>query len=688
MSSAEIAALAQVQRPVVTNWARRHDDFPRPVERAGSRLLYDGGAVLGWLLRTGRGNAPASTLEAELALHTLTAGLNFLSGTELVEVLTALICLQHHDGGSLTDSDAADLVERARFLDPEDTFLRREIEHAASLGSALPLLTRQAEALTEGAYNAADALDWVLNARRRLHADDLATTAVLPQVAACMACLATAHAPDTAAIANPDCGVGDLLAAAQALADADDVHTYLASDRHESAVRLTRRRILVRGVFAYDMDIAQGDLPPLDSIDAHTPVALLAALPYTPAESRDTGAALERVGDLVGDIQGPFTAVILGPADALVHSLAAHSAADQLRRAFLTGGRLKAVVTLPGGVLPYYPGYRTALWVLSHGPGVPRTGRLLTIDLSGRELTSAVLDALIEDVDVWRQSGWRGDVAHNTRAGAILAVADLDRRPGFPLMPLGSTLADRYSRQAQERPVRIAAAEVRYNALADRARTEHETVGPLRVRTAARPDGEGMRRTTVGALIRTKRLRKVNGHRIAAEHLTAQGHYAVIGVEEVAGVRPVGSRRIDRDVFIGGYEHAAFTEPGDIVVTANPSFGAYVDEEGLSVVAFPARILRIRQDAERPLRPRALAALLRAAAAENRRTRGAVRAARKIEEYHIPDLAPDEAADYEATLADIARRVALLREQAAALEDLEHLTAAGIADGTLTIRTN
>lgn len=687
MSSAEIAALAQVQRPVVTNWARRHDDFPRPIARGGSRLLYDGGAVLGWLLRTGRGNAPASILEAELALHTLTTGLEYLSGTELVEVLTALICLQHHDGGSLTGTDAAELVERARFLDPEDAFLRREIEHAARLDSALPLLTRQAEALIEGAYNAADALDWVLDARRRLNADDLATTAVLPQVAACMARLATAHVPDTAAIANPDCGVGDLLAAAQALADADDVHTYLASDPHENAVRLTRRRILVRGVFAYGMDIAQGELPPLDSIDPHTSVALLATLPYQAGESRDAGAALERVGDLIGHIQGPFTAVVLGPADALVHPLSAHSAADQLRRAFLTGGRLKAVVNLPGGVLPYYPGYRTALWVLSHAPAAARTGRVLTVDLSGRELTPAVIDALVEDMDVWRESGWQGDAAHDTRAGTILAVADLDRRPGFPLIPQGSGLAARYSRQAQDRPVRIAAAEVRYNALADRARDDHEASGPLRVRTAARLDDDRLRRITVGALIRAKRLRKVNGHRIAAEHLTAHGHYVVIGAEEVTGLRPMGSRRIDRDVFFGGYERAAFTEPGDIVVTASPSFGAYVDEEGLSVVAFPARILRIRQDAERPLRPRVLAALLRNAAAENRRTPGAVRAARKIEEYRIPDLAPDEAAAYEATLADIARRAALLCEQAAALEELSNLTAEGITDGTLTIRT-
>ncbi|WP_255306171.1 hypothetical protein [Streptomyces sp. Wb2n-11] len=138
-------------------------------------------------------------------------------------------------------------------------------------------------------------------------------------------------------------------------------------------------------------------------------------------------------------------------------------------------------------------------------------------------------------------------------------------------------------------------------------------------------------------------------------------------------------------MLLTAYEHAEFTQPGDVVVTATPSFGACVDEEGLSVVAFPARVLRVRPDAERPVRPRVLAALLRAAAAEYARVGGAVRAARRLEDFPIPDLDQEEADRYEALLAEIGRRTTLLRQQTAALDDLAALTAAGLTDGTLTL---
>jgi len=62
-----------------------------------------------------------------------------------------------------------------------------------------------------------------------------------------------------------------------------------------------------------------------------------------------------------------------------------------------------------------------------------------------------------------------------------------------------------------------------------------------------------------------------------------------------------------------------------------------------------------------------------------------VRAPRRLEDLIIPDLPPDEADRYDALLAMIGRRSALLRAQAAVLDDLSRLVAAGIADGTLTL---
>ncbi|AYG82259.1 putative type I restriction enzymeP M protein [Streptomyces hundungensis] len=48
LSRAELAALAGVMRPAVTNWQRRYEDYPEPV-RAGESELFSLRAVLGWL---------------------------------------------------------------------------------------------------------------------------------------------------------------------------------------------------------------------------------------------------------------------------------------------------------------------------------------------------------------------------------------------------------------------------------------------------------------------------------------------------------------------------------------------------------------------------------------------------------------------------------------------------------------
>ena len=47
ISQARVAMLAGVSRPAVTQWRKRHPDFPAPVNRDGDRFLLDD--VIGWL---------------------------------------------------------------------------------------------------------------------------------------------------------------------------------------------------------------------------------------------------------------------------------------------------------------------------------------------------------------------------------------------------------------------------------------------------------------------------------------------------------------------------------------------------------------------------------------------------------------------------------------------------------------
>ncbi|WCN07385.1 hypothetical protein [Streptomyces sp. M92] len=706
---AEIAALAQVRRPVPTTWSRRHPDFPAPVAHVDDRPLFDGRAIVDWLTSTGRGNTDARRLRAELALYTLAAWRTpDLPAPVLVGALTALICLRQQLDAPVSGQDWAGLLARAADLDPEDQFLLSELravpggpdDHTGgSTGSAGstssadtrgPALATLADELTEAAYTPAEAFDWVLEARRRLGSHDPAADEPAPAVVHALAALAGVEdLSEESVLATPYARTGDLLAALHTLAPEGSGHTYLACDPDPDRVRLVRRRMLVRGVYEFQLDVTEGE-ELAASVDVWgDPHLLVCVLPYEAAEARDPVTVLDRIQALTDYLGTGSTAVVLGPADVLVGPLPRHDDADRLRRSFLSSGLLKAAIGLPEGVLPYRPGYRSAVWVLSRTTQEERTGLVLLADLSARPLTEPVLDALAEDIAIWRASGWRGDRRHEPRHAVIVPAKDLDDRPGSPFTPQHRPHESRYTRGVIERPARISGLERRLIELHEHSSASHraDLRAALRVQAVLRPeDQQPPQRTTVRRLIEQRRLRRRPGHRIAPEHITAEGHYTVLTPEEILGIARPGGRRIDRGLLLTAYDHAEFTEPGDLVVTANPRFGVHLDEAGLSVVAAPARVLRVRPDADPPVFPRVLAALLRAAAAEYARTSGAVRASRGIEDLLVPDLGREEAERFDALLAEVEGRAALLREQCAALDDLASTAAAGVADGTLTFQ--
>ncbi|MFE5936224.1 N-6 DNA methylase [Streptomyces sp. NPDC056470] len=682
----EIATLAQVKRPVPTTWSRRHSDFPAAVTRESGSPLFDAREVVDWLVRTGRGNAEPRRLRAEAALHTLSAWRSSgLSAPDLVGALTTLICLRQQHDAPVGEKSWDDLLSQAADLDAEDTFLFSELQAIPDPDRLGPALAALADELTEAAYTPAEAFDWVLEARRRLGSHDLAVDEPTPAVAHALVALAGVDTlADESVLATPYARSGDLLAALHAAAAEDAGHTYLAAELDPALTRLVRRRMLVRGVYEFSLDVTEGET--LSTEDWGDPDVLVCALPYEAGETRSARQALERIQDLTDYLGDGSTAVVLGPADALVRPLPRHGDADRLRRSFLNEGLLKAAISLPDGAFAYRPGYRTAIWILARTPKEERAGRVLLADYSAQPLTEPVFDVLAEDIAIWRASEWRGDRRHELRHAAVVLAKDLDDRPGSGFTPQHRSPEARYTRAVVERPARIADVERHLAELDERATRRTDVDGPLQTGAVLRPEDQQVRRTTVHRLLKDRRLRRRPGHRIAPEHLSTDGHYAVIGPEEILGTARFGSRRIDRGLVLTAYEHVQFTEPGDIVVTTSPRFGVHVDAEGLSVVVTPARVLRVHPDADPPVRPRVLAALLQAAASEHGRTSGAVRASYGIEDLSVPDLGREELERYEAVLAEIERRAELLRQQSEALDDLARITAAGMTDGTLTIQ--
>ncbi|MFJ7205220.1 hypothetical protein ACIQWR_16960 [Streptomyces sp. NPDC098789] len=688
----EIATLAGVKRPVVSTWRRRYSDFPAPVAENAGRPLFDGGEVTHWLISAGLGNTDPAELRTEVALFGIAALTDRFTAWQLIEVIGSLLCLRKLDARPLAGADSpggsaandqtlwSAVMRRAERMDAEDEFILRELR---SMDAAAAPLACLAEDLVEAAYGEHGAYEWLLSSRVRLGLDALFADAVAPELIALFTQLADVpprlEGGESVTVADPHARTGDMLAAVLRKADNSENITALAADPDVRFARITRRRLLLAGVDELALDVQIGHELEERLAD---PDVIVTQLPYRPGEDRSVQAALEGI-ERIADLLGPGAiALVLGPADALVDALRG-TEESRLRSALLRGNIVEAVIALPGGALPYRPGYRPALWVLNRSPIPAAEGKVLLADISAEALTEGVRRRLADDILLWRAEGFRAIDGHDPRYGRAVDVAMLDRAFGGPLTPPTLPASALLSRTVSERPALIAETEAHLERAVLRARSYEDERGAYRGRVLRRI-GRMPRRTTLGALIAEGRVAKLRGYRLAEEHLTAQGHHRVLGPEEITGQSPVDSRAMDRLVLATAYDRVALTEPGDIIYTLVPRLGTFVDHEGFSIVAFPARVLRVDRDAERQLTPRVLASLL-GAARNTSRSPSAVRAARRIEDYQLPDLEPDDVERFDALLAETEQREGLLRDQAEALAEARRLTVAGLADGTLTL---
>jgi hypothetical protein len=692
ISMPEIADLAGVHRPVVTTWRRRHPDFPSPVGEDRGRLLFDARSVVDWLVDTGR--ADRSQIDPDLRLHLLAclAGAvatsrggrrrgGTLTSRELTATVTALICLRHLDDEVLCPDGIADrhviadLRDRAADVDPHDELLRAEIgtlsEDAGGLAAAV-------DELVEAAWGCPQAYERVLAARHRLNVPDLYVDAVTPTLAGLIAGLSGAreHADRYGAVlvVDPAAGPGDLLMAVREQLGEYAVPAFAAAEADPFLARILRRRLAVHGVPPADRRV---DISADLTVSDPAPDVLVTRLPYQPKEGRGDANPLAAVREITEALGPGQTAVVLGPADLLVGALPPYRPAARTRNELLTSGRVEAVIQLPGGLMPFRPGYGTALWVLRREDPSPWRGRVLLADVSDRSLTADLVEALVWDVTTWRRDGHRPD-QHLRAYASQAAVAELivPRRPltiRHPAGPGGLT------GDAREAVARVADLESDLEQLA-----QSDARPAVRSRLASREDSAPARTQSVAALVKADQLIISKGYRIVAGDIIRGGHHPVLGVPELTGASPVGGRTIDRGVLAAEYPHLRLTEPDDLVVTIAPRLCVYRDREGFSVVEFPARALRVPPAERHRFSPRVLAALL-ADAGQGRRAAGAVRPSSRLDELQIALLSPAELARLDGLLATAEARRTLARRELDLLDELCHLAVTGLTGGTLTI---
>ncbi|WP_052136301.1 hypothetical protein [Arthrobacter sp. PAMC 25486] len=607
----DIAALAQVQRPVVSMWRSRSRNtgspFPTPTGRHGRQELFSAADITDWLTATGRGNNPHAAEDAAAFAAPLGPETRNTHFTALTALL-ALRCLADMPLGGQVGDDLLDLADE---IDPDDEFLFAELE---GLGPELLPLAAYADLLTDASYTSAAAFEQLLKDRFRagpsVHADTLLAAEAVDLVAATAVELAVDS--EQPPVFMDDGGSDFLLAVADILGEVAS-GTLCVGTWGNAAARLARRRMHVHGRSRDNVDVANQV-----SANRAGPARMvrLAQFPSPSQPITNPAEILTAIDEMALGMDGHSSAVVLAPAAILTDALqrTTHNReAEAIRSDVLRSGRLRAIVRLPRGLMPTKPRQAQALWVLGDAHAVLGDAHArvniadrwtMVADLSGAELTMDVRQDLVSDLAA--SLGTREEIrAHSFRFARLVPTRSL-------LAGSGSLTAETLASNSSGRPAphtRAAAAElIQAEAVLDAVNGNVQQQLLVSLAAGSLPT---MLPTTVSAALKDGSLKYLQGHRIADAHMgmgeSARAPLAIIGVAELTGNTVRGSRHISQLVFADSYPQGRLTEPGDVIFTTGAQGGAMVDEVGAAVVLYPARILRINTRRPRGLMPAILA---------------------------------------------------------------------------------
>jgi hypothetical protein len=665
MSLSDVAALAQVQRPVVSMWRKRSagsaQPFPEPAALEGGRELFDADQVAGWLHATGRGNNPEARNDvAAFARPPAPATSAGGAPGNTFDALTALLTLKAMTGTALESVSQDELLDLADECDPDDLFLYSELE---SVGAALASTAAFADRLVDGAYNAPAAFEQLLAARFRAglreHSDTALTESAVGLIASAAVELASTLGGNPV-FADATRGGSDLLIGVVNASGEDAPVTFLATDDDGGAGRLVRRRLRVHGVDGGQIRVdASGEFA------VHGPVVHVAQYPSPGQPGMDAAKILLAVEQIVLQMDDQQRAVIIAPAQVLCDVPLAAAAAG-LRSGLLRTGRVRAIVRLPQGLLRSKPREAQALWVL--GPSfaeVPIAERwTMVADLSTRVLAQDVSQDLISDIVA--SMGDRGTVrAHSFRFARLVQTRLLlaSKKSLATAPPRGS---DPSSSGAE--------AALRVEELMRLLRTgTPDQSGEVAV-LPGDPSAKAQP-VSVQEIIAAGNLRYIKGNRLEDADLAPLGGTRVLGPAELLDPHNAPPRHLSLLQFAANNPSGRLTEPGDVVFCTSPRPAALVDMEGGAAVVFPARALRIDAGDPGGLVPDVVAADINALPAADKTWR-------QWRLRRIPDAQRKKLSQ---TLAQLQHGQQEARERLERLEELATLITDGVAGGSLTL---
>ncbi|MEV4562963.1 N-6 DNA methylase [Nonomuraea sp. NPDC049419] len=380
VNAGDIARLAGVGRAAVSNWRRRHDDFPQPIGGTANQPLFSLRQVESWLRRYGKSYQVSL---GDRAWQRLKAAGDLRLGELVARAGALLTGAAHAARDGQADASGQESAGHPGALDPELTGLILE------LGKELGPL-RAYEFLCE----------------RYLEAHSRQLSVTRDDVAALMVRLAGAEG---ATVLDPACGVGTLLLASSRAG------RILGQELSETSAAIAASRLRLRGVQA---TIVAGDSMRRDGFAGERADAVVCDPPFN---ERAWGYE-ELTGDPRWEYGLPprgepelawvqhclthvkprgLVAILMPPA------AASRKAGRRIRANLLRAGALRAVVALPG----------SDLWLLRRpaaGERPPSEVLILdaTTDLSAVEpawqayvedrsdQTVRIIDLLADEVDM------------------------------------------------------------------------------------------------------------------------------------------------------------------------------------------------------------------------------------------------------------------------------------------------
>ncbi|ADI06923.1 N-6 DNA methylase [Streptomyces bingchenggensis BCW-1] len=428
VTAADISRLAGVTRATVSNWRRRHPDFPAPAGGTDTSPTYDLDAVRAWL--SARGQLPEDTPADRLRTALRTHPGDGVLALHLLPVVLAAARLDRREREALPElRDDALLrwVRSAADVGAQDIPGTEDAAYAPEAAEPLRALLRCV--VTDGAEAATDVL-----AERLLEDTGGTGTYLTPRpLAALMARLLTESAGAfPASVLDPACGTGSLLAAA-ASAGASELHgqDVLVAQAAQAAVRLRLNAPEAA------ISVHTGDSLRSDAFKGLTADAVLCNPPYGVRDWGHDDLAYDQrwaygvppkgepelawVQHCLAHLTPRGRAVLLMPP-----AVAERTAGRRIRAQLVRDGALRAVVSLPqGAATPLHIGLH--LWVLERpDPQAEAPGTVLLVDAAAenRDLDWVAVNDTV--LSAWRAYlADQGDFTGAPGTAAAMPVTDL-----------------------------------------------------------------------------------------------------------------------------------------------------------------------------------------------------------------------------------------------------------------------